>query len=180
MKISIKIVAITLILGTSSILASNSNNYQISSRYKLLNDMNFAKKQQQLILEIDEALKTNHLNMVAYKKFTKILLGLLNGDKSLNLRGTNIPKIKSKLAEIQKLWKYELSTLKNANSDKNIEKAIQILNNITIKIEEVVSLYDKSYNRFKQRRKFSFIVNQHTLNSNQKQIFALNIKPINQ
>ena len=176
MRNSIKMTTVALILGTSSLLASNINSYEINNNYKLLNDMNFAKKQQNLLLNINSALKTNHVDIVAYKKFTKVLLGLVNGDESLNLQGTNIPEIKLKLTEIQKLWKTELSTLKNANSDKNIKKAIDLLNNISTKVEQVIALYDKSFDRFKQRKKFSFIINQHILNSNQKQMFAFNVK----
>ena len=112
MRTLIKITTITLVLGTSSLFASNSNDYTFGNNYKLLNDINYAKKQQNYILDMSKALKKNHVDMKAHEKFTKVLLGLVNGDNSLNLRGTEIPEIRAELAEIQKLWKEELLTLK--------------------------------------------------------------------
>ncbi|SFV50258.1 Nitric oxide-responding transcriptional regulator Dnr (Crp/Fnr family) [hydrothermal vent metagenome] len=174
MKTLTKITTITLLLGTSTLFASHLNDYAITNNYKLLNDMNFAKKQQTLILDMNRALETNHVDMDAYKQFTKVLLGLVKGDESLNLKGTNIPKIKTKLNEIQELWKIELSTLSSAKSNKDTKKAMEILNSVLTKMNEAVSLYNKSYNRFKQKSKLSSIVGQHMIASEQKQMFAFN------
>jgi hypothetical protein len=175
MKRIIKMTTVALLLGTSSLLASNLNSYTITNEYKLLNDMNLARKQSHLISKMNKALKTNHVDMRACEEFTKVLLGLANGDESLNLKGTNIPEIQLALSKIQKLWKIELSTLKNANSNKDIKKAIDILKTVTIKINHLVSLYDKSYHRFEQKTKLSFVVKQYNI-TNQKQFVAFNLK----
>lgn len=175
MKKFIKIATITLALGASILSASTSNNYTITKEYKLLNDMKIAKKQQFLIMDMSKALKTNHVDIDASKRFTKVLLGLVNGSDSLGLKGTNIPKIKSKLNEIEELWKSELSILSSAKSEKDTKKAIKILEHIMIKMNEAISLYNKSYDRFKQKVKLSSIVGQHTIITN-LQFLAFNSK----
>jgi len=174
MKKLTKIATIAMVLGTSSLFASSLNSYALTNNYKLLNDMNLAKKQQYLILDINKALETNHVDMKSYKQFTKVLLGLIKGDKSLNLKGTNIPEIKDKLTDIQELWKDELVILKSANSDKDIKRAIAILDNVMLKMNQVVALYNKSYNKFKQKSKLSLIVKQYT-NSTKNQMVAFNL-----
>ncbi|MCK4441208.1 MAG: hypothetical protein KAU90_04330 [Sulfurovaceae bacterium] len=83
-----------------------------------------------------------------------------NGDKSLNLKGTNIHNIKAKLHEVQKLWKIE-NIMLNSITEENKEKAIVKLNIIMIKINELIALYNKSYDRFEQKSKISSIVNRH-------------------
>jgi len=175
MKILTKIATIALILGTSSLFASNSNSYTISNNYKLLNDISYAKKQQHLILDMSRALKINNVDMKAYEKFTKVLLGLLNGDDSLNLRGTEIPEIRAELNRIQELWKEELITLKSANSDIDITKAIDILNGVMAKMNQLVALYNKSFDRFQQKSRLSLIVEQYKI-ANERQIVAFNMR----
>jgi len=177
MKKITKIATLTLLLGTSSIFASN--DYAIIDNYKLLNDMKLAQKQQEIIININNQLNKNKIDIKSLKnaqnRFNKILLGLSNGDTSLNLKGTDIPQIKAKLSEVQKLWIKEKSMLNNKiiNNDEK-EKAIANLNNIMLKMSEAIALYNKSYERFKQKSKLALLVSHH-MSSKKNQTFAFNI-----
>jgi len=174
MKTVIKVATLALVLGTSTLLASD--DYALTDNYKLLNDMKLAQKQQEVIVNINKQLSSNSIDIKLLKKsrdrFEKILLGLLNGDKFLNLKGTNIYQIRTKLSEVQKLWKNEDTMLNNISKD-NREKVIAKLNIIMLKMSEAIALYNKSYDRFKQKSKLSSIVHRH-INSYQNQIFAFN------
>jgi len=178
MKRVTKVVTIALVIGTTS-LSAISNDYAITDNYKLLNDMKLAKKQQELIINISQALESESVNMTTLKiskeRFSEVLLGLSNGDNSINLKGTNIPAIKAKLSEVQTLWNRELTTLNSLISDsKNREKAIDRLAPIMTKMSEAVALYNKSYSKFRQKSKLSSLVSHH-MNSYKKQTFAFNI-----
>ena len=174
MKTLTKVVTLALVLGTSTLLAYD--DYALTDNYKLLNDMKLAQKQQEVIVNINKQLSSKNMDIKLLQKskdkFEKVLLGLLNGDKSLTLKGTNIHEIQVKLSEVQKLWKTENSILNNITED-NKEKAISKLNIIMLKMSEAIVLYNKSYDRFKQKSKLSSIVNRH-INSHQNQIFAFN------
>jgi len=176
MKKITKIATIALILGTSSLIASE--DYAITDNYKLLNDMRLAQKQQELIVDMNKELNKKNIELKALKnaqnRFDKVLIGLIEGDLSLHLKGTNIPSIKTKLNEVKKLWEKELNILKDKSLSKDKkDKAIANLNNIMVKMSEAISLYNKSYERFKQKSKISSIVNRH-INSKKNQIFAFN------
>ena len=177
MKTLRKIATMTLVLGTTSLLAI-SNDYAITDNYKLLNDMNLAKKQQELILNMSQALESDKIDMTTLKiskeKFSEVLLGLANGNDSIDLKGTNIPTIKSKLGEVQTLWNRELAVLNSITSKNNKESAIDGLNSIMIKMSQAVALYNKSYSKFRQKSKLSSLVAHH-MNSKQNKTFAFNI-----
>jgi hypothetical protein len=167
-----------LILGTSSLFAL-SNDYAIVNNYKLLNDMKFAKKQQELIIDMSQALESDTIDSITLEiskeKFSQILFGLEKGNKLIKLNGTNIPEIKAKLVEVQTIWMRELKKINTLvlNSN-NRESVIEGLNDIMIKMSETVALYNKSYNRFKQKSKLSSLVNHH-MNNNKNKIFAFNL-----
>jgi len=172
-----KIATLTLIVGANTLFAS-SNDYALTNNYKLLNDMKLAQKQQEIIINMSNQLNKDIIDSNSLKnaenRFSKILIGLSNGDISLNLKGTNIPQIKEKLSEVQKLWQKEKTMLNGEikDSDKK-EKAIANLNNIMLKMSEAIALYNKSYERFKQKSKLSSLVNHH-MNSRKNQTFAFN------
>jgi len=178
MKRLTKVATIALLLGTTSLFAI-SNDYAVTDDYKLLNDMNLAKKQQELILNMSLALEANKIDTITLKiskkKFTQVLHGLINGDDDIDLKGTNIPTIKAKLGEVQKLWDKELAVLNNAKSNNNNkEKAIEGLNSLMIEMSQTVALYNKSYSKFRQKSKLSSLVAHH-MNSRDKKTFAFNI-----
>jgi S-methylmethionine-dependent homocysteine/selenocysteine methylase len=172
MKTLTKVATLALILGTNTLLAYD--DYALTDNYKLLNDMKLAQKQQEVIVNINNQLNKNIIDIKSLKnaqeRFNKVLIGLSNGDQSLNLKGTNIHEIKVKLSEVQKIWKIE-KTMLNSITEENKEKAISKLNIIMLKMSEAIALYNKSYERFKQKSKISSIVNKH-INSNR--IFAFN------
>ena len=178
MKTLTKVATIAIVLGTTTLFAT-SNDYAITDNYKLLNDMNLAKKQQELILNMSQALEANRVDTftlkISKKKFSQVLLGLTNGDNSIDLKGTNIPIIKAKLNEVQKLWNRELTVLNSVESDNSSKEiAIDGLNNIMIKMSQAVALYNKSYSKFRQKSKLSSLVAHH-MNSRENKTFAFNI-----
>jgi len=174
MKKITKVATLALILGTSTLLAYD--DYALIDNYKLLNDMKLAQKQQEVIVNINNQLNRDTIDTKSLKnaqeRFNKVIIGLLNGDKSLNLKGTNIDKIRTKLSEVQKIWENENSILNNISKD-NREKAISKLNIVMLKMSEAIALYNKSYERFKQKSKISSIVYRH-INSKQNQLLAFN------
>jgi hypothetical protein len=177
MKRITKIATVTLILGTSLLVAS-TDDYAITGDYKLLNDMRLAQKQQDVIVRMNNLLREENIELTslqdAQNRFDKVLKGLINGDSTLNIKGTNLPKIKDKLNEVKELWDREKNILsdKKINKDRK-DKAIANLNSIMVTMSEAITLYNKSYERFKQKSKISSIVNRH-INNNKNIIFAFN------
>ncbi|HIM94617.1 MAG TPA: hypothetical protein EYM49_06260, partial [Campylobacterales bacterium] len=108
MKTIIKLLATTLLLST--LLLGNSTDHT-SSKYKLLNDLTLANKQHDYINNMSRILKFNIKDRENYNTsknlFEKVLKGLVFGDKTLNLRGTNIKNIRVELDTIQQLWDKE-------------------------------------------------------------------------
>jgi len=174
MKTITKVATLALVLGTSTLLAYD--DYALTENYKLLNDMKLAQKQQEVIVDINKQLNRDTIDTKSLKnaqeRFNKVIIGLLNGDKSLNLKGTNIDRIRIKLNEVQKLWEDENSILNSISKDDR-EKAISKLNIVMLKMSEAIALYNKSYERFKQKSKISSIVYRH-INSKQNQLLAFN------
>ena len=175
MKTVTKMATMALVLGTSTLFAS-SDDYALTDSYKLLNDMNLAKKQQELVVNMSQALESDIIDMEALKqsqnRFGTVLAGLSSGDDSMKLKGTTMPNLRAKLSEVQTLWKKELVSLGSVESNDNSrDKAIDGLNNIMIKMSQAVSLYNKSYSRFKQKSKISSIVNRH-ISGRQNQMLA--------
>jgi hypothetical protein len=158
-----KIAIVTLTLGTTSLLAY-SDDYALTDSYKLFNDMKLAQKQQGIIVDIVKELQKDNINIKSLKssqkRFHRVLIGLIDGDKSLNIKGTKLPKVRAKLNELKILWYDEIMLIKRGLKDIDIkEKAIANLNHIMLKTSEIVEFYNKSYSRFKQKSKISSIVN---------------------
>ncbi|NOZ91092.1 MAG: hypothetical protein GXO60_07410 [Epsilonproteobacteria bacterium] len=140
-----------------------------SSKLKLANDINLAGKQRMLtqkmgkdLLFVSNKFKTKQY-LSDFKKsrelFDRTLNGLFNGDKELNLVGTNLPKITNQLNVVKKLWSEEQPILDKAIKGKDIQKAINGLDNILVEMNRAVTEYTKSVNRQKQRLKFASIIN---------------------
>ena len=141
--------------------------------------MKLAKKQQNLIINMSQALESKKIDIttlqIAKEKFSKVLLGLNNGDAYLDLKGTNIPTIKSKIDEVQALWNKEVTILNGLSSnDTNRDKALDGLNSIMIKMSQTVAEYNKSYSKFRQKSKLSSLVAHH-MNNTKNKTFAFNI-----
>jgi len=140
-----------------------------NSKLKLANDINLAGKQRMLTQKMGKDLLfiDNHFKTKKYLKdfkksrklFTRTLNGLFNGDKKLNLVGTNLPQITTKLYKVQKLWKAHQPILDRATKRKDIQEAINGLDNILVEMNKAVIEYTKSVNRQKQRLKFASIIN---------------------
>ena len=178
MKRIVKITTIALTLTTASLLAY-SEDYALTENYRLLNDMKLAQKQQEIIININKILEQDKIIdkelLSAYKnRFNRVLIGLLNGNEKLNLKGTKLPIFTRKIKELQKLWEKEskLISKKFINRDEK-EIAISKLNTIMLKSSELVELYNNSYNRFKQKSKISSIIYRQ-LNHKKIKIIALN------
>ena len=177
MKKITKLVTLALVLGTSTLFASSSD-YALTTKYKLLNDMKLAQKQQALIVRMNQSLDSKVIDIKLLKKskeqFSQVLLGLTSGNSTYKLKGTSIPMIKTKLSEVQNLWKNELKILSSIESGKaDKQKAIAGLNTLMIKMSEAVAMYNKSYKRYKQSSMLSSIVNRH-LGEGGKPALALN------
>ena len=163
MKKIIQLLVMMLLLST--LLFGNSTNHT-SSKYKLLNDLKLANKQQDYIENMSRILKFNlkdNENFNTSKNlFEKVLKGLSFGDKALNLRGTNIKNIRVELDTIQQLWERERQSFEMALSDKKSRrKAMDTIAKINIQMKRVVEIYSKSYVRYKQGSKLSFLVQTH-------------------
>ncbi|MCK5854114.1 MAG: hypothetical protein KAG56_02745 [Sulfurovaceae bacterium] len=177
MKKITKLITLALVLGTSTLFASSSD-YALTTKYKLLNDMKLAQKQQALIVKMNQSLDSKVVDIKTLKRskeqFSQVLSGLTKGNRDYKLKGTGIPMIKSKLSEVQTLWKKELKVLASVTSDNaDKERAIAGLNTLMIKMSEAVAMYNKSYKRYKQNSMLSSIVNRH-LGENTKPALALN------
>ncbi len=94
--------------------------------------------------------------------FLKILRGLQNGDKSLNLEPTKLPKIKNQLNKIAKSFKQIQLNMKSALEDKKtLKMVVNKLDTLLIEVDKVVKMYEKSIKRAKQARKLSLLVDQY-------------------
>ena len=172
MKKTIQLLAMMLLLST--LLLGNSSN-QTSGKYKLLNDLKLANKQLDYIENMSRILKFNLKDKENFDTsknlFEKVLKGLAFGDKSLNLKGTNIKNIRVKLDSIQQLWDREKKSFDMALSDKKSRlKAIDTISKINIQMKRVIEIYNKSYTRYTQGSKLSFLVRTHI---NSKQLLVM-------
>ncbi len=147
------------------------------NKFKLANDINLAGKQRMLtqkmakdLLFIKNGFKKEYY-ISDFKKsqklFTKILNGLFNGDKKLNLEGTKILQIVKQLRVVDKLWINLQPILKKSLNGKDIKSAIDGLDNILIEMNRAVLLYTKAFNRQKQRLELSYIINSFINKNNQ-------------
>jgi len=150
MKTFTKYLTLTALL-TTSILASSDN-------YVLLNDMKLIKEESKIV----EKMATN-VKEQDKKEFSNILNGLIDGDDTLNIRGTKISAIRVKLIEIKELWNNKRETLDSSS-------LIKIEN----KVKEAIRLYAQSYDKYIQKQKLATIVTQH-MNQNKPnmQVLAL-------
>jgi len=166
-KTSIKL-AITILVGSNLLNASYVEDYALTKEYKLLNDMKLAQKQQEVILKMGKILETKSVDVESLKRlevrFEKVLNGLIYGDERLNLRGTKLPSFRAKFLELKGLWTKESKLIQKSLKNGELkDKALANLNNIMLKMSELIDLYNKSYSRFKQKSKISSIVYRHTL-----------------
>jgi hypothetical protein len=105
-------------------------------------------------------IKKSGKDLVETKKlFTKILLGLQKGDKSLGLEGTKLSKIKKQLKIGEELWKKIQPNFKKSIKDKKVTKqTIAKLDNLLVEMNKAVSLFEKSIKKEKQALQLSSIV----------------------
>ena len=163
------LIALTL-LFTSSLTASD---YALVARYHLLNDMKTINKQKQIVKEISTTLQTRSRDreklQTLTKKFNRILVGLKDGDREMHLRGTKISSLRNKLKTIETLWKKERAHLEGSLQNQQTEEALNTLEIISLKIEQLSQLYSISYTKYKQRSILSSIVKQHMRKEASKQ-----------
>ena len=172
MKKTIQLLATMLLFST--LLFGNSTSHT-SSEYKLLNDLKLAHKQQDYIENMSRILKFNLKDRENFNTsknlFEKVLKGLAFGDKALNLRGTNIKNIRVELDTLQQLWDREHPSFEMALSNtKSRLKTIDTIAKMNINMKRVVEIYSKSYARYKQGSKLSFLVHSHI---NSKQLLVM-------
>ncbi|MCH9740695.1 MAG: hypothetical protein K0U38_07655 [Epsilonproteobacteria bacterium] len=156
-----------------------SEDYAFTEEYRLLNDMKLAKKQSSLIVEMRQSLSADTIDREGFQstqsKFNSVILGLTNGDDSMNLNGTTIPSIRVKLDDVNGVWRESQKTINMALSNGMYrESAIQQLEILANKMSQSISEYNKSYERYKQRSKLSSIVDTHMGSSIEPTLFAFN------
>jgi len=177
MKKITKTLAVTLLLNTAWLNASFVEDYAFIKEYKLLNDMKLAQKQQELILKIGKELRDRNIDVELLRalenRFSKVLNGLIHGDKRLSLKGTNLPTFRAKLIELKRAWRDESKLINRSLKNRDLrDKALAKLNSLMIQTSELIELYNQSYSRFKQKSKLSSIVYRHESKSEKKRHLA--------
>jgi hypothetical protein len=135
---------------------------------RLANDINLAGKQRMLTQRMAKDLLAinSGFEVKRHKKdfekskelFDRTLNGLLHGDKRLNLKGTNLPKIVNQLKVVQNEWNKTKPILKDALKGKDVKVAILKLDKILEEMDRAVTYYTQSINRQKQRIKLASIL----------------------
>ena len=142
------------------------------TKLKIANDINLAGKQRMLTQMISKDLLLYQANIdskrafkslnSAVKLFNRTLKGLYNGDKDLNLVGTNLPKIRTQLDKVKTNWQEVkpliLKALKNKKNQKLTKKIITKLDKTKYEMNKAVVLYTKSLNRQKQFMQLNAII----------------------
>jgi len=138
------------------------------SKLTLANDINLAGKQRMLTQKMAKALLfiRNDFKTSLYTKdfkrsrklFTTTLKGLFNGSKTLNLTGTQLPKITRQLKVVEKLWKEEEPLLDDALNNKRVKETISGLDTLLVEMNKAVILYTQSINRQKEQLQLASIV----------------------
>jgi len=152
--------------------------------YPLLNDMKMAKKEQ-LLLDNMHSLISDHKNnnkakLTEQKKmFTAIITGLIKGDNSLKLQGTELVFLKNKISTIQLLWSQEKSILNSALNNKMYENdAYTTITKLSSHLSELNTLYNQSYKRYKQNSVMKSLVSAY-MQKNDRRItepmYAMNV-----
>ncbi|HHH19596.1 MAG TPA: hypothetical protein ENK86_03670 [Campylobacterales bacterium] len=150
----------------SSTVSVMAEDYALTQRYSLIYDMKVAQKQQSLVIQMQELLNQRYFDVEALNRlqtqFDRQLHGLMEGDDSLRLNGTQISLLRTKLKEIRTVWEESQQTMQQASEsrDQNYE-AQQALNRLLSSVNRAVMAYDKSYQRYKQRSRLSAIVNRY-------------------
>ena len=139
-----------------------------SSNFKLGHDVNLAGKQRMLTQKMakDLLILNSGLKVEGYKKdfketnglFTKTIKGLLVGDKSLDLKGAELPKIKKQLKVVESLWQKEQSNFTKALNGKEVEKTVTNLDTVLVEMNRAVELYTKSLDRQCQKDAFASLL----------------------
>jgi len=145
-----------------------AQNGEDNSKLKLANDINLAGKQRMLTQRMAKDLlaiennfdRQRHIKDFKSSKrlFEKTLNGLLNGDKELNLKGTNLPKIVNQLKVVQKEWQEAKPVLDRAVKGEDVKEAIERLDRILEEMDRAVNYYTQSINRQKQRMRLASIL----------------------
>ncbi len=144
-----------------------------TNKLKMANDINLAGKQRMLTQKIakDILLIQANINSAkaqqdlqnSVKLFDKTLKGLYNGDSSLKLLGTKLPKIVKQLDITKKSWQEAKPLIEKAIKDKenqNLTKdVIAKLDETKVNMNSAVELYAKSLNRQKQVMKLNALIN---------------------
>ena len=158
MKKTTQLLAFMLLL--SSLLFGSSNSDSSTTEYKLLNNVQLANTQKNNIENMGRILKLNLDDKESFnsskKLFSRVLNGLVLKDKSSELQGTELRKIYMKLTKLQRLWNSEHMNLKMAFSNKKSRlKAINTIDKMNFYMKGIVSVYNKSYARYKKHEKAS-------------------------
>ena len=159
---------ITLLKEMNTAVGLYTDENKESSKFTLANDINLAGKQRMLTQKMGKALlfAGNDFKKKEYiedfkksrKLFTTTLAGLFDGSKALNLKGTKLPKIRTQLKVVEKLWKEHQPLLNKAVKKKNIKEAIAGLDTILVEMNKGVMLYTQLLNRQKQQLQLSSII----------------------
>ncbi len=154
MKTIKSIVAFALLLTSTT--TAFANDYALMDSYPLLNDMNMAKHEQVLVDDMHLAIKNyknNSKDTLSNLKseFNSIILGLSDGDKKLNLKGTKVAVIKNKIKAIQLEWSEDKHLLDSAvNNEMYQDEAFKALTKLSNALKGLNKLYSHSYARYKQ------------------------------
>jgi len=144
-----------------------------ASKLKMANDINLAGKLRMLTQKISKDILLYQLKISpkkalkdlneSVKLFDKILNGLYNGDKELNLNGTKLPKILKQLDIAKKSWQESKPLIEKLIKDKDnlalTKETIDKLNTTKTEVNKAVELYTKSLNRQKQVLKLNALIN---------------------
>ena len=159
-----KLIMLALLLITTTTYA---DDYALMSNYPLLNDMKMAKQEGMLINNMKETIKSNqtHKKELLRKEkkiFTAIILGLLNGNSSLKLKGTKLASVKNQIELIQLYWSQKASLLDSASNNKMfMEEAFAALDQLANELKVLNKLYGQSYARYKQNSVMKSLVSSY-------------------
>ncbi len=165
MKTIKSIVAFALLLTSTT--TAFANDYALMDNYPLRNDMNMAKQEQALVNDMHSVItshENNNKDTLSHLKsqFTTIILGLSDGDKKLNLKGTKVAVIKNKIAAIQLEWSEDNHLLDSAvNNDMYQDEAFKALTKLSNALKGLNKLYSHSYARYKQNSVMKSLVSSY-------------------